>query len=71
MVGKVAVSTLKAAKQLAGILPNLVAAMLSGAEDLKEAFVHALEVLMRGAKRSNVGRERRIGRQKLQLRPAF
>lgn len=51
MVGKVAVSTLKAARQLAGILPNLVAALLEGNEKAEEAFADALAVLMRHAKR--------------------
>ncbi len=71
MVGKVAVSTLKAARQLAGILPKLVAALLEGNEMAEEAFAEALEVLKRHAKRSNTKRERQIGRQQLGLRPVY
>lgn len=71
MVGKVAVSTLKAARRLPAILPKLVAAVLEGAQSAEEAFTHALEALMRRARRSNTKRERRIGRQQLGLMPVY
>lgn len=71
MVGEVAVSTLKAARQLVATLPNLIAALFSAADDLLDAFAHTLQGLMQRAKRSNPRRERRIGRQKLGLRPVY
>ena len=71
MVGKAAVSTLKAARRLPAILPKLIAAAFAGGDALEEAFAHALEALMRRAKRSNTRRERRIGRQQLGLRPVL
>jgi len=71
MVGKVAVSTLKAARILPAILPQLITAMLEGIDALEEAFVHAIQALMSRAKRSNTKRERRIGRQQLGPRPVY
>ncbi len=71
IVGKVAVSTLKAVKQLPTLLVDLVAALLGGCERLREAFAHTISALMRDAKRSNTKRERQTGRQQIQLRPIY
>lgn len=71
LVGKVAVSTLKAARRLPAILPKLIAGVLAGLESAEVAFVHAIEALMRRSKRSNTKRERRIGRQQLGPRPVY
>ena len=71
-VGKVAVSTRKTAMMLNQSLSALLMAVTGGAEEeTKERLNRALQTLIRDGKRSNPRRERRTGRQKLGLRPAF
>lgn len=70
-VGKVAVSTLKAAKMMAAHPPRLMLALLRGAEDLEAAFEAALDDLMHNGRRAHPKWDRLKGREQSALRPAF
>ena len=72
LVGKVAMSTRKTAMMLNQSLSPLLMAVAGRAEEeTLERLDRTLQALIRDGKRSNPGRERRTGRQKLGLRPAF
>lgn len=71
VVGKVAISTLKAAKMMAAHLPRLLHALLLGAHELEIALEAALSDLIRNGQRAHPARDRRKGREQSGLRPAF
>lgn len=70
-VGKVAISTLKAAKMMAAHLPRLLHALLRGADELAAALDAALADLIQNGKRAHPDRDRKTGRERTGLQPAF
>lgn len=70
-VGKVAISTLKAAKMMTAHLPRLLHALLLGVDELERALQAALSDLIRNGQRAHPARDRRKGREQSGLRPAF
>jgi hypothetical protein len=71
IVGKVAISTLKAAKMMAAHLPRLFQALLTSTDELERVFEGVLDDLIRQAKRAHPARDRRKGREQSGLRPVF
>jgi hypothetical protein len=70
-VGKVAISTLKAAKMMAAHLPRLLHALRLGAQELERALEAVLSDLIHNGQRAHPERDRRKGREQSGLRPAF
>lgn len=70
-VGKVAISTLKAAKMMAAHLPRILLALRLGVHDLEMALQMALSDLIHNGQRAHPKRDRRKGREQSGLRPAF
>lgn len=70
-VGKVAISTLKAAKMMAAHLPRLLHALLLGTQELGAALEAVLSDLIHHGQRAHPRRDRRKGREQSGLRPAF
>ena len=70
IVGRVAISTLKAAKLMRRHLPPLMRTILRGAE-CKPVFTAAVEAIGRQARRSHPRREKCSGRASSGLLPCF
>ena len=71
LVGKVAISTLKAAKVMQRHARALTTALLAGADATLEVFMRAITNLVESAQRSHPRRDNRIGRGESGLRPVF
>lgn len=69
--GRVAISTLKAAKMMAAHLPRLLQALRLGPQELELALDAALSDLIHNGQRAHPVRDRRKGREQSGLRPAF
>ena len=70
-VGRVTISTLKAAKMMGAHLPALLAGLVRAQIDFDAAFRRALEDLIQNGRRAHPARDKQKGREKSGLRPAL